>query len=183
MPFSDDPEQALERFMNRTIYHDLSPAVIESIADDDLEQAIIDYVAWKADADGVTEDALLERLPPAVSPVYATRLVEDEVANGGFNQLFFNRMRNLLERAIAGYRTIGAPEHERIAKAAIERAIDAAPALEAAYEAQTMEAFSASYKLELFDDLDAAFNELDRTEDVSAIRILYVRSHASEMSA
>jgi hypothetical protein len=180
---SDDLDQALERFMNRTIYHDLSPAVIESIADDDLEQAIIDYVAWKADADGVSEDALLERLPPAVSAVYATRLVEDEVANGGFNQLFFNRMRNLLERAVVGYRALGAPEHERIASAAIERDIEAAPALEAAREAQTMEAFSASYKLELFDDLDAAFNELDQAEDVSAIRVQYVRSHASEMSA
>jgi hypothetical protein len=177
MPFS------LERFINRTIHHNLSPAVIESIADDDLEQSIIDYVAWKADADGVTEGALLERLPPAVSAVYATRLVENEVANGGFNQLFFNRMRNLLERAVVGYRTIGAPEHEQIANAAIERAIEAAPALDAAREAQTMEAFSASYKLELFDDLDAAFNELDQTEGVSAIRIRYIRSHAGEMSA
>ena len=183
MPFSDDPEQALERFMNRTVYHDLSPAIIASIADDDLEQAIIDYVAWKADEDGVTEDALLERLPAAVSAVYATRLVEDEVANGGFNQLFFNRMRNLLERAAVDYRTIGAPEHGRIANAAIERALAAAPALEAAWEAQTMEAFSASYKLELFDDLDAAFDELDQREDASAIRIRYVRSHARELSA
>jgi hypothetical protein len=183
MPFSDDLEPALERFMNRRIYHELSPAVVESIEDDDLEQAIVDYVAWKAEADGVADDALLERLPPAITAVYATRLVEDEVANGGFNQLFFNRMRNLLERAVVGYRAIGAPEHERIASAAIERDIEAAPALDAAREAQTMEAFSASYKLELFDDLDAAFKELDQAEDVSAIRVQYVHSHASEMSA
>jgi hypothetical protein len=180
--FSDDPDQALERFINRTIYHDLSPAVIESIADDDLEQAIIDYVAWKADADGVSEDALLERLSPTVSAVYATRLVAVEVANGGFNQLFFNRMRSLLERAVIGYRAIGAPEHERIANAAIERAIEAAPALDAVREAQTMEAFSASYQLELFDDLDAAFTELDQKEGVAAIRIQFIRSHPREIS-
>jgi len=183
MPFSDDPEQALERFMNRTVYHDLSPAIIESIADDDLEQAIIDYVAWKADADGVTEDALLERLPPAVSAVYATRLVEDEVANGGFNQLFFNRMRNLLERAAEGYRTLEAIEHEGIVKTAIERAVQEAPSLKEAWEARTIQAFSVSYELEIFKDLDAAFNELGRGEDVSAIRIRYIRSHADEMSA
>jgi hypothetical protein len=183
MPFSDDLEQALERFMNRRIYHELSPAVVESIEDDDLEQAIVDYVAWKAEADGVADDALLERLPPAITAVYATRLVEDEVANGGFNQLFFNRMRNLLERASVGYGRIGAPKHERIANAAIKRAIEATPALETAWQAQTMEAFSASYKLELFDDLDAAFDDLDQTEDASAIRIRYVRSHARELSA
>jgi Domain of unknown function (DUF4375) len=183
MSSSDDLQQALERFMNRRIYHDLSPAVIESIADDDLEQAIIDYVTWQASVDSVPEDALLERVPPAVSAVYTTRLAEDEVANGGFNQLFFNRMRNLLERAAAGYRMVGAPEHERIATAALKRAVEAAPALEAAWETQTMEAFSASYKLGLFDDLDATFNELDEREDASAIRIRYIRSHASEMSA
>jgi hypothetical protein len=92
-------------------------------------------------------------------------------------------MTNFLERAVVGYQTIAAPEHERIANAAIERALEAAPALDAAREAQTIEAFSASYKLALFDDLDAAFNELDQTEDVSAARIRYIRSHASEMSA
>jgi hypothetical protein len=183
MSFSDDLEGVLERFMNRRIYHELSPAVVESIADDYLEQAIVDHVAWQANLDGVTEEIVLGRLPPAFSAIYATRLVEDEVANGGFNQLFFNRMMTLLERATTGYRTMGAPEHERIANAAIERAIKATPTLEATWEAQTIEAFSASYKLQLFDDLDAAFNELDQTEDASAIRIRYVRSHTGEMSA
>ena len=168
--------------MNRAIYHDLSPAVIESIADDDLEQAVIDYVTWKADVDGVQPDALIERLPSAVTAVYATRLVEDEVANGGFNQLFFNGMGSLLERAAVGYRTIGAPDHERIANAAIERAIEAAPRLEATWASPTLEAFSGSYQLQVFDDLDAAFYEIEQTEDVSAIRIQFVRSHASELA-
>jgi hypothetical protein len=167
--------------MNRRIYHDLSPAVIDSIADDDLEQVIVDHVAWKANADGVPDDTIVERLPRAISTVFTTRLVEDEIFNGGFNQLFFNSRMAIVERAAEAYRTLGALKHEGIIKTAIERAVREGPALNDAREARTIQAFSDLYKVDLFRDLDSAFNELG-SEDISAIRIRYIRTHAGELS-
>ena len=151
----------------------LSEEALSGIADDDLEYALSNYVAKHIEAHGGEFDAI-ERLPPRLLTWYITYIVDVEVLNGGFNQLFFNPTGRYAEEAPAAFEEIGAPE----AKVIVEKALDLLeghfPALESASEAGTLEAFAATYLDQPFSELDTAY--MEREEDWRLARLRFLRS-------
>lgn len=173
----------IDLFRNRRTYTALDPEVLAAIDDDWLEQAIIDLVVQRAAARSVEVADELADLPVAFSHVFATWITEAEVFNGGFNQLFFNSSGRLAEQAAAGYAAIGAPERERIVREAMARLAEHGDELAPAWSERTLSAFSASYELDIFGELDAAFYALDNVEDGSRLRLAFIRTHAEELTA
>jgi len=179
----EEMRRSIEAFQNRPIFTALDPQILAGIEDERLEQAIIDFVVGRAEAQRVDEAEVLGSLNAAFSHVFATWTVEAEVFNGGFNQYFFNSRGRLAEQAAAGYAAMGAPEREGIVREAMRRRAEHAPVLASAWSERTLEAFSASYDLDVFEGLDPAFYALDGVEDASRLRIAYIRAHPDELTA
>jgi Domain of unknown function (DUF4375) len=179
----EELRRSLEAFRNRRIYPDLNPMILATIEDEWLEQAIVDHVVGRAEAQGVEVADLLPQVDLAFSHVYATWITEAEVFNGGFNQYFFNSTGRLAPEAAAGYAAIGAPEREHIVRAAMQRLLDNSASLAPAWSQRTLQAFSASYELEIFGDLDRAFYAQEEIENASKLRVAFIRAHPEELTA
>jgi hypothetical protein len=63
---------------------------------------------WK---DGSESAAALDSISEGERAIYATRILEAELDNGGWYQVFFNHVDGLIEHAIAGYVLLGLPEY------------------------------------------------------------------------
>jgi len=175
--------RSLDAFLNRRIYTALDPMILAAIEDGRLEQVIVDYVVGRAEAQGVEVADLLPQVDLAFTHVYATWITEAEVFNGGFNQYFFNSNGRLAPEAAAGYAAIGAPEREHIVRTAMQRVLENSASLAPAWSQRTLEAFSASYELEIFGDLDQAFYALEDVENASKLRVAFIRAHPEELTA
>ena len=174
---NEDVRRTLDEIINRPKYAALNPTTLAAIENERLEQAIVDYLWGRAEALGVDITGVLSQLDPAFSHVYATWITEAEVYNGGFNQYFFNSTGLLAPAAAEGYAAIGSPERALIVQTAMERVLDQSATLASAWSERTLEAFSASYKLEIFADLDEAFLAVDDIENVSERRVAFIRAH------
>ena len=62
-------------------------------------------------ARGSEDEEVLNRLPPIDRAIYATRVLEGELNNGGWYQAFGNGVDHLIEPAIEGYELLGLPEY------------------------------------------------------------------------
>ena len=175
----DEMKRFLEEFKNRRVYSELSVEILQTIPDDKLEQAIIDYISTKIE-NYQTELSDVSNLPPGFQMVYSTWVLEGEVNNGGFNQFFFNPSGQFAEMALRSLELIGATDYSEL----VRRAIDTHqlemqnPALQDLYEQATRKAFSESYKLSGLGDCDDAFYELN--DRLSELRVSYVRSHPED---
>jgi hypothetical protein len=68
----------------------LDAAMLRSIPDADVEQAVVDYVSSKLDGDEDREAQILKGLPAGARATWLTWIVEGEVNNGGFNRYYYN---------------------------------------------------------------------------------------------
>ena len=154
----------------------------DKLDDDQVEDAVFERVSGRIQGEPSTWHQQLASLGSGPSMVYATRVVEGEVFNGGFNQLFFNSSRGAVCDAVAGYRLIGADRHADLVDEAIKVHVAERKKLEPILKDRTLEGFSESYKHTELRPLDDKFYEMDRAkaEDVSALRIRYIRSHLTE---
>lgn len=62
-------------------------------------------------ARGAEDLGMLAGLTPVERAVYATRIVEGQIENGGWYQAFFNDVDHLIEPAIEGYELLDLAEH------------------------------------------------------------------------
>jgi hypothetical protein len=115
---------------------------------------------------------------PAIQQLHAMSLVNAEVNNGGFNQLFFNGVGHWLPRAIEGFAAADLAAHRAILLEIAEPAAAEAGLRARARAQQSLEAFSATYdetRLGAFDDrwyeLGDIYEQLDR----------FVADHADEI--
>jgi hypothetical protein len=180
---NEDIRRDLDEFISRPTYPALNPMILGAIDDERLEQAIADYLWGRAQALGVDVTRVLSHLDLAFSHVYATWITEAEVYNGGFNQYFFNSSGRLAPEAAEGYVTIGSPERALIVRTAMERVLGHSETLASAWSERTLEAFSESYKLEIFADLDEAFFAMDDVENASELRVAFIRAHPEAFTA
>jgi len=77
----------------------MDPPNLASIADDQVEYAILDYVY--ARIKGHEEAEVLATMPAGIRALYVTSGVEDEVNNGGFNQYYWNSTGKFADQAVA----------------------------------------------------------------------------------
>ncbi len=176
----EDIAASLDAFANRKIYARLDSATLRSIADADVEQAIIDYVIAKLDGHYDEEVEIVGALSPGVRATYLTWIVEAEVNNGGFNQYYFNTDGKFSVEAVDAFEYFGAAQH-----AALMREANAVRASEAAEMAKfkergSLEAFSESYEYTKLEPLDDRFYRV--AENLSQLRVVRIRQMPEQFS-
>jgi hypothetical protein len=98
--------------------HRLDPAVIGNLSDDVLESALVGYVVDRWTQYG-GESQGLAAMPSALAAWYVTFIVDGEVLNGGFNQLFFNASAGASPSAADAFETVGLPKAADIMRRAL----------------------------------------------------------------
>lgn len=155
-------------------YDSLKKGDLANIPDEELREAVLQWIWSKFDEDWLDEVEVVDSLPKPCQYVYACCTVVDEVYNGGFNQLFFNSTGFFAELAAEGFEEMGNPRLAEIVNLAIEVYENNIDLLEQ-YDDGTIEGFSASYEEHLFDDLDDEF--YDETVDFEDMLIEYIRAN------
>lgn len=156
----------------------LSPAVVAAVSDDELESAVVGYVLDHIlDTDREAES--LSALPPALRAWYVAFVVDAEVLNGGFNQLFFNPSATLAPAAPTAFAQLGIPAAGDLVSRALALLESHAPALEAAHEAGTVDAFMETYLDQPFSALDGEYAAAE--EEWRLARIRFLRQHAAAL--
>lgn len=84
---------------------------------------------WDID-EGDDIDEAITRLSADERAVYATRALEDELAEGGWSLIFGNDRDNLIEPAIEGYERMGLRRHAELVRSVLEAGIDGIPEAE-----------------------------------------------------
>ena len=158
---------------------ELTPEIVSALDGEDLEMAVLEVVAANIDPGSEGWLERLDRLPKEVQIAYATAVVEAEVLNGGFNQLFYNEAL-LVPTAVDGYQAIGAGDLAAIVRESFERAIAKSAELGWAWEPRTLQSFMDSYDLAIFDDLDDRFVALGAEERGRALRADFIHSNAQK---
>jgi hypothetical protein len=176
-------DQSLEDFMHRPIYSTLTTEILNKITDDKLEQTIIDNIFSKIDTIDAYEEQyrIIKSLSMGRQAIFATWVLEAEVNNGGFNQYFYNFSSSgqYAEEARDGFRLINAIKHSDLTQRAMDIILKDAKRL-SKFKDGTLKSFSESYENNPLNTLDTEFYTLNKTEDISKLRIKYIRDHISE---
>jgi uncharacterized protein DUF4375 len=157
-------------------YPVLTAEILRGIPDNELEEAILDYVNSKIGDDYEHEHQIVTLLSKGFQTVYSTSGVEDEVNNGGFNQYFWNSAGQFRVEALEGYKMLGAKEHAELMGEAIKIYGQETERLKKFKEKGTIQAFMESYKDDPLKPCDEKFQKIKT--DVSALRIKFIREHS-----
>ncbi|MDA0834816.1 MAG: DUF4375 domain-containing protein [Planctomycetota bacterium] len=168
----DSIEKALDDFKNRKTYSSLDVETLRAIPDEDLEQAIVDYVIHKLKS-GSDEDAVLGSLSEGNRALWLTWIVEGEVNNGGFNQYYWNTDGRHSAKAVTSFKFFAASQHADLMREANALREQEAAAIKESEDKNTLEAFSESYEASKLGPLDDRFYAL--TENLSALRVAKIR--------
>jgi hypothetical protein len=153
----------------------ISPEVLATVNDDQLESALIGYVVENIDLDQELES--LHGLSPEIKAWYVAFVVDVEVLNGGFNQLFFNSSAALVTAAPDAFARLGIPEAGDIVSRAAKLLEKHAPALDEAAAAGTIDAFMETYIDQPFSELDDEYAASE--EEWRKSRIRFIRDNAT----
>ena len=113
-------KKIIDEVQNRAVYPKLDLRTLSGIADEKLEQAIIDFVDAKLTARGQDEDEVqvLSSLPAATRALYLTWAVESEVINGGFIRYYWSWMGQFADDAAAAFEFFAAYKHAHLMREA-----------------------------------------------------------------
>jgi hypothetical protein len=171
--------RSMDEFNNRNKYKQITKEMIHQIPDNQLEQALIDFILdEKVRNDYENEYSIINSLPKGLIYLYATWHLEAEVNNGGFNQYYFNSAGMFSKEALEGCKYFGAIKLSKIVEESIAIYKKEKIKLDEAMEKGTIEAFSETYEDTEFNKLDDEFYNLD--ENLGELRIGYIRENSSE---
>lgn len=176
----EEISRSIEAFKNRKVYGAFDLATLASIPDDELDQALLDYVLLQVGQDFSRELETLKDLSSGFRAIYTTIVVEGEVNNGGFNQYFWNSEGRLGQLTVDGFHEIGAPDFAKLMERAIVTWRQEHSLLGRFKDVNTLEAFSESYQHSKLGPLDEEFYELSKASDLRQRRITYIRLHPHE---
>ncbi len=108
--------------------------------------------------------------------VWGSFIVDCEVCNGGFNQLFWNDSRRYIAIAREAYQLLDATEHLQLLDDAVARLDDNAYRLMSYKDRGTLEAFAESSQEQVFTGLNERYFDLDH----KPLLVRYIRSHVEE---
>ena len=152
----------------------LTAAMLASIPDADVEQAVFDYVTARIGDDHEHEVAIVATLPVGAQALYITWLVDGEVNNGGFNQFYRNSAGVYADQAAEAFEFFSAHEHAALVREANSvRALEAGE-LQKYKDRGSLEAFSESYKHSRLGPVDDKYFALE--EDLNTLRIAKIRA-------
>lgn len=175
-------DKAFEAWNNRKIYKVLTSEIIDSISDDLLEQAIFDNIYETISNDHINELSNVQKLSKGQQAFWSTWIIEGEVNNGGFNQFYFNSSGQYWKMAESGFKLIGAEKYADLTHRANNIYEENKERL-AEFDDGTLESFGESYKDNPLNKLDDEFYELEDVENISKLRIKYIRENKNEFIA
>jgi hypothetical protein len=177
---SFDISKSVEEFKNRTIYKEFTPEILAGIPDHQLEQAIIDFIDAKHPGK-LASFIDIEKMSTGFQIIFSTRMLQNEVNNGGFNQFFTNPSGQFADMALRSLENLNAMELYRVvenAKAiqALERKHLLLRLLH--FMKKSKKAFIATYRFSSLGKCDEEFYKSE--ENLSEKRIHYIRGHINE---
>lgn len=105
---------SIKAFKNRKKYKIMDEEILKQIPDEDLLQAIFDYICDEViQNDWKNAYTKVKALPKGFQHIYSLWVLEGEVNNGGFNQYFFNSSGQFVDEAYDGCIAIGAAKNSR----------------------------------------------------------------------
>ena len=171
--------KSVEDFQNRPVYETLTSEIIDTISDENLEQAIIDNLWTKMRKDLADEYEKVSTFSKSRQAIFVTWRLEAEVNNGGFNQYYYNSSGQYADKTEEALKLLGANKFADLVKRAntvyknenakITKHLDG-----------SMEGFSKSYDDNPLNTFDSEFYDLYKIEDLFKIKVAYIRGHKSE---
>jgi hypothetical protein len=168
-------KKIIDEVQNRRVYESLDVKTLSGIADEKLEQAIIDFVDAKLAARGADEDEVqvMSSLPAATRALYLTRAVEAEVINGGFIRYYWSWMGQFAHDTVAAFEYFSAYKHAHLLREANRAHAEEIASANLQNDADMTGTYF-STRLQVLED---RFYSLD--ESLSALRIAKVRANPS----
>lgn len=179
MPTDEEITQSIQSFLNRPIYKKLTKEIIDTLPDQELNQTIFDNISINMEGDKRNASDIIKGLSKGQQAIYSIWIVESEVNNGGFNQLYFNGYEEIVKIAESGFSTIGAHGFADLTKRANLLYKEIKPDLQK-YDDGTVESFSKSYENNPLDTFDTEFFKLYEKEKLTDLIIDYVRKNTDE---
>jgi hypothetical protein len=168
-------KKIIDEVRNRPVYESLDVKTLTGIADEKLEQAIIDFVDAKLTSRGADEDEMqvLSSLPAPTRALYLTWAVESDVINGGFVRYYFSWMGQFADDAVAAFEFFSAHKHAHLMREANRTHAEESASAGAQKDPERTETYF-STRLQV---LEERFYNLE--ESLSALRIAKVRADPS----
>ena len=152
-------------------------------AGDDLVAVVIDHISSTSGSlDPESAYRSIAAMPEVLAIVWAAWWLEAEWSNGGFNQYFWNSSGQFAIEAVAALDALGRPERADLVRSATDTYVNRTPELQPLRDDDSLEAWSASYELEAFDELDERFASLTRATPISVDINLYLRTNLAEVA-
>ena len=144
----------------------LTKQILDTTADEKLEDKIIANIESKQNTDFSNDEDILPTLPKERQAIYYIYLVEMDVNNGGFDQFYLNTFVNnngsyMFDKTSEAFALIGATKFADL----IKRANQIFKENEKGF----------ANKQGLFDKLDKEFYDTYQQENLSALRIKFIR--------
>jgi Domain of unknown function (DUF4375) len=174
----DRIKKIIDEGKNRPIYKSLDETTLAVIANEKIEQAIIDFVDARLAARAPDQDEVqvLASLPAAMRALYLTWAVESEVINGGFIRFYWTWMGQLADDAVAAFEFFSAHKHAHLMREA-NRSWAEEIASAGLQQVEDTGEIHFPARLHVLED---RFYKLD--ESLSALRIAKVRAEPSAFS-
>lgn len=172
-------DQILNEFMNRKIYKQLSKEIIEQTSDENLIQTIYDNIETHFSENELYKSENIKKLSKGQQAIFSIWVLEAEVNNGGFNQLYFNWDYAYAQMAYEGLKYIKADKFAELVKKANQTYIEIKETLDQQNDG-TIEGFMNSYEDNPLNKFDEEFYELYKNENLHNIQIKYIRKNYSE---
>jgi len=153
--------------------------IIDKLSDEDVEGAIYENIVETFKGDFDNEFEHIKKLSAGQQMFWATWILEAEVNNGGFNQYYYNSDGKFAEMALNGLKIIKANKFVDLVSRA-NSVYEKDKERLSAYDDGSMESFSKSYKDNPLNKFDNEFYDLEKKQNISKLRIKYIREHKSE---
>jgi hypothetical protein len=157
----------------------LTIQIIDKLSDEDVEGAIYENIVETFKGDFDNEFEHIKKLSAGQQMFWATWILEAEVNNGGFNQYYYNSDGEFAEMALNGLKIIKANKFVDLVSRA-NSVYEKDKERLSAYDDGSMESFSKSYKDNPLNKFDDEFYDLEKKQNISKLRIKYIREHKSE---
>jgi hypothetical protein len=164
--------------MNHTKRHTqnlITREIIATIPDEQLAWILWDHIWLKVGKNYKKLPQVLAAMPVGFRVIYHLFVLDGEIANGGFNQYFFNETDANAEQQSEALRLIGARKHQQVFRRAfkLRKKEKEDEELQRLYAERTLESFSKTYKVTGLGKCDEEWYAMD--EEFQRLMTKFIR--------
>lgn len=176
---SEEAYKAVEERLAKSDSKKLTLNNIDTISDKNLEQVIVDNISLKVNGDSENEYFVAKELTKPQQMIFIIEQVEAEVNNGGFNQFFYNSSGKFSKDMEDAFKAIDAIKFSELVRKANETYNKHKKEIIKTQE-ESIDGFEKSYNNNPLNKLDKEFYDLYTKENLSKLKIKFIRSHKNE---